>query len=452
MTALKTDILLELGKKDAMTSQWPDYLQYGFEESDIENLLNIVGDESLLDDGMESDKAWAPVHAWRAIGQLGSDKAIAPLIDLFDELVEDDLALSELPVVFGMIGKSSIEPLTKFFNENEHDEYARAMASDGLCKIAEHWPDKREEVLLQFRDYLNHADQEAFQLNGLVIANLLDLNAKELIEEIRELFKQQCVDISCAGDLEEIEIQLEFRDKRSTPPPSFSNIHNTNINSVSAEDTDSDDLFAVINQYLAQHGQANSISEMSELDGFFTALACSPCTIMPSVWMAAIWGGEEYSPDWSSPKEFETFGSKIFNFYNNVIEAMADGEVDPIYVYVDHNGESVPMVDKWCMGFMRGINLWGDISPEENIILDKALRHIRLFSSREGLKQLSDITEEELLQHQNGIEPAVKEVYSYFAKKRIQDEQPAIRATPKIGRNNPCPCGSGKKYKKCCLH
>jgi uncharacterized protein YecA (UPF0149 family) len=24
------------------------------------------------------------------------------------------------------------------------------------------------------------------------------------------------------------------------------------------------------------------------------------------------------------------------------------------------------------------------------------------------------------------------------------------RETPKIGRNDPCPCGSGKKYKKCC--
>ena len=26
------------------------------------------------------------------------------------------------------------------------------------------------------------------------------------------------------------------------------------------------------------------------------------------------------------------------------------------------------------------------------------------------------------------------------------------RETPKVGRNDPCPCGSGKKYKKCCLH
>ncbi|MCL2318567.1 MAG: SEC-C metal-binding domain-containing protein, partial [Treponema sp.] len=25
-----------------------------------------------------------------------------------------------------------------------------------------------------------------------------------------------------------------------------------------------------------------------------------------------------------------------------------------------------------------------------------------------------------------------------------------VRSAPKVGRNDPCPCGSGKKYKKCC--
>ena len=30
-------------------------------------------------------------------------------------------------------------------------------------------------------------------------------------------------------------------------------------------------------------------------------------------------------------------------------------------------------------------------------------------------------------------------------------EGPApVRAAPKVGRNDPCPCGSGKKYKHCC--
>jgi preprotein translocase subunit SecA len=28
-------------------------------------------------------------------------------------------------------------------------------------------------------------------------------------------------------------------------------------------------------------------------------------------------------------------------------------------------------------------------------------------------------------------------------------KQPMVRDTPKVGRNDPCPCGSGKKYKQC---
>jgi len=28
--------------------------------------------------------------------------------------------------------------------------------------------------------------------------------------------------------------------------------------------------------------------------------------------------------------------------------------------------------------------------------------------------------------------------------------EPYRRETPRVGRNEPCPCGSGKKYKKCC--
>lgn len=30
-------------------------------------------------------------------------------------------------------------------------------------------------------------------------------------------------------------------------------------------------------------------------------------------------------------------------------------------------------------------------------------------------------------------------------------QAPLVRAEPKVGRNDPCPCGSGKKHKKCCL-
>jgi SEC-C motif-containing protein len=38
----------------------------------------------------------------------------------------------------------------------------------------------------------------------------------------------------------------------------------------------------------------------------------------------------------------------------------------------------------------------------------------------------------------------------YFLDGKVAGHEPFIRPTPKIGRNDPCSCGSGKKYKKCC--
>ena len=42
---------------------------------------------------------------------------------------------------------------------------------------------------------------------------------------------------------------------------------------------------------------------------------------------------------------------------------------------------------------------------------------------------------------------------SYVADLRAywQSKRQVVNATPKVGRNEPCPCGSGKKHKKCCL-
>ena len=38
----------------------------------------------------------------------------------------------------------------------------------------------------------------------------------------------------------------------------------------------------------------------------------------------------------------------------------------------------------------------------------------------------------------------------YFKDGELVKPKQFRRETPKVGRNDPCPCGSGKKYKKCC--
>jgi len=43
----------------------------------------------------------------------------------------------------------------------------------------------------------------------------------------------------------------------------------------------------------------------------------------------------------------------------------------------------------------------------------------------------------------------VAAVYAHFGPAREKQNAPAV-AAEKVGRNDPCPCGSGKKFKKCC--
>ena len=38
----------------------------------------------------------------------------------------------------------------------------------------------------------------------------------------------------------------------------------------------------------------------------------------------------------------------------------------------------------------------------------------------------------------------------YFVEGKAMPPRPVTRSGPRAGRNDPCPCGSGKKYKKCC--
>ncbi len=37
-----------------------------------------------------------------------------------------------------------------------------------------------------------------------------------------------------------------------------------------------------------------------------------------------------------------------------------------------------------------------------------------------------------------------------FDNGKVVGSKPTVREEPKVGRNDPCPCGSGKKHKKCC--
>jgi hypothetical protein len=112
--------LLALGDVRDET-HWPDYLAYGLDTSHILELIRMGTDEELQWADSESVEVWAPVHAWRALGQLRAEAAIEPLLGLLKNIDEedDDWADTELPKVFGLIGPAAIPALTAYLTHSE---------------------------------------------------------------------------------------------------------------------------------------------------------------------------------------------------------------------------------------------------------------------------------------------------------------------------------------------
>ncbi len=84
-------------------------------------------------------------------------------------------------------------------------------------------------------------------------------------------------------------------------------------------------------------------------------------------------------------------------------------------------------------------DLGGEVTPEQQAKIDRILEPDER-RRREFRAALNRLAEQEAL-----------ETLSAHAARAPAPEPPPPRAARKIGRNDPCPCGSGKKYKKCCL-
>lgn len=217
----------DLDKKRASSDRWPDYLTlFGIDASHAPYLIKLA-QEPLPDDLEENDPfIWASVHAWRALGQLRAKEAVAPLLDISrsitdEELMCDDYYLEEIPVVLEMIGPEAIEPLNRHLMNLKEGVWAGTLAVESLGRLAKAFPDRREQCISILAHHLERHEETTDLLNAFIVSELTDLNAAEHIEIIRQAFKAGKVDLAIRGDVEEIEISLGLRNKRSTPLPEY---------------------------------------------------------------------------------------------------------------------------------------------------------------------------------------------------------------------------------------
>lgn len=198
---------------------------------------------------------------------------------------------------------------------------------------------------------------------------------------------------------------------------------------------------------------------IESLDGFFAALICGPEMVMPSEYLAEVWGEDFSFADDAQASDMLDLMMRHWNAIAGELLRTLDEPHVYLPVLLENTAGSAPGND-WARGFMRGVQLrpagWRELLDSDEhggavlpIMLlahehdpDPALRPVPITPDKR----------EELLQ---AMIVGLTRIYRYFEPHRRSLAQPRLnttvrRATPKIGRNDPCPCGSGRKYKHCC--
>lgn len=211
--------LLTLGSCERNREGWPDYLKHGFGPEHIPDLIRMATDLELNQAVTESLEVWAPVHAWRTLGQLRAEEAIEPLLTLLHRIDEtdDDWIGEELPGVYEMIGPAAIPALTTYLTDTTHGLWARVAAVSSLQKIAARDFQARAACIPVLSDQLSKSATQDPSLNAFLASALIDLQATETLPVIRRAYSDGHVDETVIGDWEDVEIKFGLREERDTP-------------------------------------------------------------------------------------------------------------------------------------------------------------------------------------------------------------------------------------------
>jgi len=201
-------------------------------------------------------------------------------------------------------------------------------------------------------------------------------------------------------------------------------------------------------------GRDDGVLGMSDLDGLFAAVVSGPEVIRPSAWLPLVWG--DFEPVWDSEDDFMEIFSLMMRHMNSIsFMLMAHpADFEPIFMERKANGRTFTIVDEWCEGYMRGVAVAAEQWDAGGREMMRLLTPILAFTGATNWKG-HEFKEDEVEALQQTIAPSVREIHAFWLARRNKHGPAAgtvCRSGPRVGRNDPCPCGSGKKYKKCCLH
>jgi hypothetical protein len=199
--------LLSFGiPKNKSRDQWFDYVEaYGFTDEHIPDLIRLASEKDL--DWEDERECYSPIHAYRVLGQLKTEDAIQPLLNLLDE-DDNDWYMDDLPKVFGMIGPESIPALSDYLNDDNHSGWSKAAAARGLVTVAESNLACRDKCIESINIALSRHQINSPELNGSLVAQLINLRATESVSVIEKAYKEGPMDEMFCGSWARVQIGL----------------------------------------------------------------------------------------------------------------------------------------------------------------------------------------------------------------------------------------------------
>ena len=208
---------------------------------------------------------------------------------------------------------------------------------------------------------------------------------------------------------------------------------------------------------------------LEALDGFLSALVLAPSAVPASEWQPVVWGGQ--APRWSDETEAGQVQALLMGHWNMcAARARHDGDTLPdhlaplLWLPEDpESGEDALAEDEldvgrdWALGFFTAVMLreaeW-DRWLDENDWLEEIFDQLDRLASGEAINPDDPTAPATPVGYRERLAivmdlPSMLADLNHHRVEALTPRTP-IRRKEGPGRNDPCPCGSGKKFKKCC--
>lgn len=185
----------------------------------------------------------------------------------------------------------------------------------------------------------------------------------------------------------------------------------------------------------------------TRLHGFLTAVISGP-PVPWSEWVPIVFRNDE-GPGWESMRQAKRAMDLLMRFNNEIAAGlMGDANYGILLDRLGDPPDTVDFADDWCKGYAVGVGLredeWKAAMPAPELgdafapIL--TLAYPNHAAAPDPFDNPDDY--EALIRR---LPQSAVDIWEWWRTPRT-----VRRSTPKTSANAPCPCGSGKKYKRCC--